>query len=238
VSEKLDGVRAWWTGERFVSRQGNPFFAPAWFTAGFPTTALDGELWIGRKAFQETVSVVRRQDAGEQWKEVQYVVFDAPASGGSFEQRWRALRDSGLERRAPQLRVLQQTVCSGLDGLRAELARVETLGGEGLMLRQPESLYQAGRSSSLLKVKTFHDAEAVVIAHQAEQGRHRGRLGALLVALANGTQFRVGSGFTDAQRESPPAMGSVITFRYQELTDGGVPRFPTFVRTRAGLSAD
>ncbi len=238
VSEKLDGVRAWWTGERFLSRQGNPFFTPAWFTCGFPTTPLDGELWIGRKAFQQTVSVVRRQDAGEQWRKVRYVVFDAPASGGSFEQRWRALCDSGLERRAPQLRVLHQAVCSGLDGLRAELARVETLGGEGLMLRQPESLYQAGRSSTLLKVKTFHDAEAVVIAHQAGQGRHHGRLGALLVALPDGTQFRVGSGFTDTQRESPPALGSVITFRYQELTDGGVPRFPTFVRTRGGLSAD
>jgi DNA ligase-1 len=128
--------------------------------------------------------------------------------------------------------LLYQAVCDGTDSLRAELTRIEALGGEGLMLRQPDSLYEAGRSSTLLKVKTFHDADAVVIGHQPGKGRHKGRLGAVLVALANGTPFCVGTGFSDAQREKPPAIGSVITFRYQELTDGGVPRFPSFVRER------
>ena len=232
MSEKLDGVRALWTGERFCSRNGNEFFAPAWFTEGFPTTPLDGELWIGRKKFQQTVSIVRRQDAGELWKKVLYVVFDAPAAGGTFENRMKAIRESQVEYTALQLRVLYQSICQGTDSLRAELARVERVGGEGLMLRQPGSLYEAGRSSTLLKVKSFHDADAMVVGHQPGKGRHKGRLGALLVALANGTQFCVGTGFSDAQRERPPAIGSVITFRYQELTDGGVPRFPSFVRER------
>lgn len=232
MSEKLDGVRAHFTGERFLSRQGNEFLAPAWFLEGFPKTPLDGELWIGRKKFQQTVSIVRRQDAGDLWKRVLYVVFDSPAVGGTFENRLRAIRASGVEYAAPQIRVLYQAICDGTDNLRAELARVERVGGEGLMLRQPDSLYEAGRSSTLLKVKSFHDADAVVIGHQPGKGRHKGRLGALLVALANGTQFSVGTGFSDAQREKPPLIGSVITFRYQELTDGGVPRFPSFVRER------
>jgi DNA ligase-1 len=98
------------------------------------------------------------------------------------------------------------------------------------MLRQPGSLYETGRSSTLLKVKTFHDADARVIDHIPGRGRHKGRLGALLVQLADGTTFSVGTGFTDAQRASPPPIGATITFRYQELTDGGVPRFPSFVR--------
>jgi DNA ligase-1 len=98
------------------------------------------------------------------------------------------------------------------------------------MLREPGSSYVAGRSTTLLKVKTFHDAEARVIGHQPGNGRHQGRLGALLVELANGTQFAVGTGFTDRQREHPPTVGATITFRYQELTDRGVPRFPSFVR--------
>lgn len=58
----------------------------------------------------------------------------------------------------------------------------------------------------------------------------------LAVTLPDGTEFAVGSGLTDAQREHPPEIGSTITFRYQELTDGGVPRFPSFVRVRCDLS--
>jgi DNA ligase-1 len=104
------------------------------------------------------------------------------------------------------------------------------------MMRQPGSRYEIGRSATLLKVKTFHDAEARVLKHEPGAGRHKGRLGALLVELADGTRFSVGTGFSDAEREHPPAVGSVITFRYQELSEAGVPRFPSFVavRTDAG----
>jgi DNA ligase-1 len=112
------------------------------------------------------------------------------------------------------------------------LTRVESLGGEGLMLRQPGSKYAVGRSFTLLKVKTFHDAEAVVIGHQAGTGRHKGRLGALLVRLADGTDFAIGTGFSDRDREKPPGMGATVTFRYQELSDAGVPRFPSYVGVR------
>jgi DNA ligase-1 len=237
MSEKLDGMRAYWTGEGFLSRQGNKFLAPAWFTEGFPKTPLDGELWIDRKAFQQTVSIVRRQDGSEHWKRVSYVVFDSPNEPGTFEQRLKSIQTSGLEKNAAQLRILEQSICAGTDSLRAELTRIEALGGEGLMLRQPDSKYEFGRSSTLLKVKTFHDADAVVLGHQPGKGRHKGRLGALLVAMPNGTQFAVGTGFSDAQRAAPPAIGSTITYRFQELTDGGVPRFPSFVRERTDAAA-
>ena len=122
--------------------------------------------------------------------------------------------------------------CRSLEALRAELARVEALGGEGLMLRQPGSKYAVGRSATLLKVKTFQDAEAAVIGHQAGEGRHKGRLGALLVRLPNGTEFAIGTGFSDRERSSPPLIGATVTFRYQELSDGGVPRFPSYVGIR------
>lgn len=126
--------------------------------------------------------------------------------------------------------------CKGLEALRAELTRIESLGGEGLMLRQPGSMYVAGRSSTLLKVKTFHDAEAVVIGHQAGAGRHQGRLGALLVRLPDGTDFAIGTGFSDRERENPPAVGATVTFRYQEFSDAGVPRFPSWVGVRTDVA--
>ncbi|HUY88553.1 MAG TPA: DNA ligase [Pirellulales bacterium] len=237
ISEKLDGVRAYWDGRQFISRQGNVYHAPDFFTAGLPSTPLDGELWLGRKAFQQCVSVVRRQDKSEHWRSIRFLAFDLPAAGGPFEERLEQLRDL-LAASGPQFAdVHQHYRCRGLDHLREELAKVEAQGGEGLMLRQPGSHYEAGRSATLLKVKTFHDAEARVVEHLSGAGRHKGRLGALAVELPDGTTFSVGTGFSDAQRENPPGIGSVITFRYQELSDRGVPRFPSFVRVRQEAAA-
>ncbi len=232
MSEKLDGVRAYWDGRAFLSRLGNPFHAPDWFLAGLPETPLDGELWIGRKAFQKTVGVVRRQDRSDHWKEVTFVAFDAPAAPGPFEDRLATIRDHVARHRPPHVRALEHVPCGGLDHLKGELARVEALGGEGLMLRQPGSGYEVGRSTTLLKVKSFRDAEARVVEHLAGAGRHKGRLGALLAELPDGTRFAVGTGLSDAERKSPPPVGSTITFRYQELSDGGVPRFPSYVGAR------
>lgn len=232
MSEKLDGVRAYWNGKQFVSRQGNLFHAPDWFVEHLPATPLDGELWLARKAFQRTVSIVRRQDKSDHWKELSFLVFDAPAANGGFEDRVKFLRDCLAKCKGKHVQLHPHELCRNVDHLKKELGRVEALGGEGLMLRQPGSKYEAGRSMSLLKVKTFHDAEARVLQHLPGAGRHKGRLGALLVELPDGTQFSVGTGFSDAQRSNPPPVGSTITFRYQELTDRGAPRFPSFVRIR------
>lgn len=236
MSEKLDGVRAYWDGQKFLSRQGNEYHAPDWFVSDLPKTPLDGELWIDRKAFQRTVSIVRRQDRSEHWREVRYLVFDAPQCAGKFEERMKFLADC-LPKASHQFAALHNHQrCRGVKHLEEELARVESLGGEGLMLRQPGSPYEVGRSSTLFKVKSFHDADALVLDHQAGKGKHKGKLGALLVQLENGTEFSVGTGFSDAERAAPPPIGSYITFRYQELSDGGVPRFPSFVRVMKSAS--
>jgi DNA ligase-1 len=84
VSEKLDGVRAYWDGtyvfggvginflRSFISRLGNEFLAPNFYTEGLPDFPLDGELWVGRKMFSKTISIVKSKDAGEHWKKVVY----------------------------------------------------------------------------------------------------------------------------------------------------------------------
>lgn len=225
MSEKLDGVRAYWDGTKILSRLGNVFHTPDWFVAGLPAHPLDGELFLDRKSFQKTTAIVRRQDKSDHWKQIRFLIFDAPAHGGPFEERVKLLQSLPAHEYAG---VHVHTVCNGIAHLKEELARVEALGGEGLMLRQPGSAYVAGRSATLLKVKSFKDDEAVVVGHQPGTGRHKGRLGALLVRLANGTEFAIGTGFSDKQRETPPAVGATVVFRYQELSDGGVPRFPSF----------
>jgi len=235
MSEKLDGVRAWWDGRQFLSRLGNVYHAPDWFVAGLPNVPLDGELWLDRKAFQRAVSIVRRQDKSDHWREIKYVLFDAPGVSGPFEERQKALSEMIQQQRPEYAKVLDQVRCTSIDALKVELARVESLGGEGLMLRQPGSQYEAGRSTTLFKVKTFHDAEGKVMEHLPGKGRHAGRLGAVVVELPDGQTFSVGTGFSDAQRQNPPAIGSTITYRYQEMTDRGVPRFPSFVRLRTDV---
>ncbi len=231
MSEKLDGVRAYWDGKSFYSRLGNRFIAPDWFTAGLPEVPLDGELWAGRRLFQKTVSIVRRQDAGKAWESVRFLVFDAPQHSGAFEERLE-LVERLFEPPPPHAAAHEHQICEGFEHMKRELTRVEELGGEGLMLREPASLYEAGRSTTLLKVKSFFDAEAKVVAHLKGKGRHKGRLGALEVVTPGGVSFSVGTGLSDAERESPPPVGSVVTYRYQELTDTGVPRFPSFIGVR------
>lgn len=235
ISEKLDGVRAYWDGKQFISRLGNKYHAPDWFTKDLPDTPLDGELWCGRGKFQETVSIVRRANAGEKWTGVAYLVFDAPSFKGDFEDRqaylWSVLEDDKLE----YARMVQQDLCLDRHHLDRELARVEKLGGEGLMIRQPHSAYEAGRSTTLYKVKTFHDAEATVTGYTKGRGKHKGKVGALLVKTDDGVEFSVGTGLNDAERADPPAIGSVITYRYQELTNAGIPRFPSFMRERTDV---
>ena len=241
MSEKLDGVRAWWDGRQFRSRQGNRFAAPAWFTEGLPDHPLDGEIWGGRQRFQHTVSVARRLDGGEGWRDLRYMVFDRPGLELPFEARVGVLERLLAGGGAPYARLHPHVPCGGIDELRAELERVTEAGGEGLMLRRPGSRYEAGRSWTLLKVKRFYDAEARVVEHQPGMGKHEGRLGALIVEAGPSgarVRFAIGTGFTDAEREAPPPVGAWVSFRYQELTDAGVPRFPSWIGVRDDLTEE
>src|SRR5205809_6151721 len=153
MSEKYDGLRGYWDGRKLWSRNGNLIHAPDYFLAELPRNiALDGELWIGYGKFEETVSIVRSEKPDDRWKRVHFMVFDAPQAKGTFEQRMQFLRAT-LPEGNQFVRVVAQERCNGVTQLLAERDRVVRLGGEGLMLRQPASAYEAGRSSTLLKVK-------------------------------------------------------------------------------------
>jgi DNA ligase-1 len=232
MSEKLDGVRAYWDGKQFLSRNNNIYYAPEWFSAGLPSHPLDGELWVARKKFDFTNGLVRQQSKSNDWKQVCYRIFDAPEAKGTFEERLQFLKESISSWKAVYAAIHEHCICTGVDHLITELERVTQLGGEGLMLRKPGSSYERTRSTTLLKVKTFLDAEAIVLGYEAGAGRHKGRVGALLARFGNGKEFKVGTGLKDREREKPPAIGSVINVKYQELTKDGIPRFPVFVGIR------
>ncbi len=232
MSEKMDGVRALWDGENLISRQGNIYHAPDWFKSKFPDFALDGELWIERQAFQKTISIVKRLEADDRWKEVSYVVFDLPHHNETFEQRMKVLDEWHRQTRAPYVKIHSQMLVQSQKHLADELKRYVGLGAEGLMLRKPGSLYEVGRSYSLLKVKQFQDAEATVIDYTAGRGRHKGVVGALIVRMENGKEFSVGTGLSDADRKNPPPIGTVITYSYTELTTDGIPKCGAYLRKK------
>ena len=233
VSEKLDGVRAYWDGERLRSRKGNPINAPPWFVAHFPRVPLDGELWMGRGAFERLSGAVRRQRPDDaQWREIRFMVFDLPSSPATFDRRLQRLREMFETVASPYVALVEQFRVAGRAELMERLERVVAGGGEGLMLHRGSSLYAAGRSDDLLKLKTHEDAEAVVIGHLPGKGRLTGMLGALLVETPEGLRFRLGTGFSDEERRNPPPLGATVTYKHHGRTRNGVPRFASFLRIR------
>jgi DNA ligase 1 len=237
VSEKLDGVRALWDGRALSFRSGLPIAAPAWFVQQLPAgIALDGELWLGRGRFEALSGAVRKAvPVDAEWHSVRYQLFDLPGTSGPFSERAARLQALVKQTGKPVLAAIDQQRLPNAAALQTRLDDVVRSGGEGLMLHRADALWRPGRSEQLLKLKPLHDAEATVIGHAPGRGRHAGRLGALRVRADDGTEFLVGTGFSDAEREHPPPLGSVVTYTHRGHTAGGVPRFASFLRLRDGV---
>lgn len=236
ISEKLDGVRAYWDGRQLISRRGKVLHAPAWFIAGFPAQPLDGELWLGRGQFERLVGTVRKtKPVDEEWRAVRYMVYELPGAQGGFEQRLQRLHALVLASANPQLQVLPQFRLADEAALRQKLMQWVAEGAEGLMLHRADALFHAGRNDALLKYKLFEDDEARVVGFVPGQGKYSGQVGALQLEAADGRRFDVGSGLPDALRQNPPSLGSRITYRYSGRTAQGQPRFPRFYRLYPAL---
>jgi DNA ligase-1 len=233
ISEKLDGVRAYWNGQDLISRQGIIFAAPKWFIANFPKNALEGELWIARNQFDLTSGIVRQKQANnDKWQQIRFMIFDMPKHKGNFAQRLQEMKRLVNKANSPYLQFIEQYNVSNHQDLMHQLDDIIQKGGEGLMLHKADSLYQAKRNDDILKLKKFQDAEAIVIAHAAGKGKYKGMLGSILVENEEKIQFRIGTGFSDKQRRNPPKIGSIITYKYWGKTKNNIPRFASFMRIR------
>ncbi|WP_396588103.1 DNA ligase [Bermanella sp. R86510] len=233
VSEKLDGMRCYWDGEQLLTRNGHVIHAPDYFTNGLPNTPLDGELWLGRNQYQALMRIVRDQIPNPtQWQQVTFQVFDLPSSSENFETRQRVLKDLIADMNQPHVQWVQQHKLDSFESIHAMLDEVIAQNGEGLMLRTPSSRYESGRSAHLLKYKLRQDDEAKVIAYQTGKGKYKDMMGAIWVEKEDGTLFKIGTGFSDDERQDPPPIGSQITYSYQGFTERGLPRFASFERVR------
>ncbi|EOD80700.1 DNA ligase (ATP) [Grimontia indica] len=233
-SEKLDGIRAYWSGQYLFTRQGKLIYAPKWFIDALPEIPLEGELWIGRNRFEETMAAVMDgKPDDKEWKKVKFMVFDLPASLDSFDVRYKQFKSMAQGLNISHLDFVEHKPVESKASLLALLETINDAGGEGLMLRKLSGVYQAGRSANVIKMKVADDAEAEVIGYVDGKGKHEGRMGALVVRMPNGKEFKIGTGFSDFQRENPPELGELVTYRHNGFTKNGIPKFARFMRVDA-----
>lgn len=231
MSEKLDGVRGFWDGKQLISRQGNPLSPPDYFVKDFPPFAIDGELFSERGKFEEISTTVR---GGKGWHKLKLQVFDVPNAEGNLFERLEKLRNYLKQKPTPYIAIIEQIPIRDKAYLQDFYQKVLTEKGEGVVVRNPNSTYIHGRSAQILKLKPTFDEECTVVAHHKGKGKYANKLGAITCENSRG-RFRIGSGFSDKERENPPPIGSLITYKYRGLTESGKPRFATFWRVRTDL---
>jgi len=236
VSEKYDGIRGYWDGHQLLSRSGKVITPPTWFIEAWPMHPFEGELWAGLGQFEQAASVIQQKQASDSaWRAMRFMVFDAVSPNQAFTERIVRYQRLVKQIGQPWVQAVTQSQVPSHAALKVLLNKTVQAGGEGLVLHRGGSLYQSGRTADVLKAKPHADAEAQVISHEAGQGKHTERLGALWVETPQGLRFKLGTGFTDAQRENPPAVGQWVTYSYRGLTDKGIPRFASFVRIRPAV---
>ncbi len=232
MSEKLDGIRGFWDGKQLLTRGGKRIMAPDWFIENYPPFAIDGELWTKRADFEGISSIVRRKNPDERWRKITHQIFEVPNQQGGLLNRLAVLRDYLKMRVGSPIKIIKQYPINQRHQVKQFLQNIVRKGGEGVVVRNPNTAYQTGRLSSALKVKQYLDTECVIEKILPGKGKYTGKMGALLCKTKKGVLVKIGSGFKDIQRENPPPIGTTITFKYFGLTKKGKPKYPVFLRIR------
>ncbi|EDO6740675.1 DNA ligase [Campylobacter coli] len=240
MSEKLDGIRGIWEAGKFKTRQDNPIHTPSYFTYNFPSFKLDGELWMARAKFDEVSALTRSDNLDSSlWKSVTYNVFDVPNACEEFKlapctlsNRLKVLERYLQQNPNPYIKIIKQIPIKDQEHLKEFYKDIIFNKGEGVVIRKDFAPYEKGRSKNALKLKPYEDAECKVIAYTEGKGKFQGKIGALLCQMPNDRVIKIGSGLKDKDRENPPKIGSIITYKFNGLTKNSLPRFPVFLHIR------
>lgn len=231
ISEKLDGWRMVYKDGMFYTRSGKPIVPPTSireFVKNIPTDIiLDGELWNGYDGFQSI---------NEGNEDMEWVLFDIPSVDAPYHERYKTLTNMFKDSHVSNVRVLSQTLINRKEADEAyDRIMKEIPKAEGVVYRPADMKYLwDDRDPMFMKRKPFHDTEAIVTGYYTTPsalktlGEDTKYVSSLKCVLAeSGVQFRV-----SIKTCNPPAIGSVITIKYQALTEGGVPRFPIYKSVR------
>lgn len=260
VSEKFDGIRALWDGQNMFSKSGKILAIPRCFSEKLAILDLqkgdfvEGELWIDYGAFEEISSIVRRKNPTcEDFSKVKYLIFNAHTAISHCEKR-EAIRGNpyciqkydsvfdmaqNLAKIVPfcdstnaQICVIRQMRVDSQKELSDFFNAVIAKGGEGVIVRD---------SRVAFKLKPQNDAECKIVDFSRGKGRIRGKVGAIICesladknsGIKGGVIFRIGSGLSDAMRENPPKIGTIITYKFSGVSKNGIPKHTRFLRIYA-----
>lgn len=257
ASEKFDGERALLIDNTFTSRNGIVIKSPEWFTEllSFSESNIDGELYFGKNTFHLTGTFRSNEIDLDAWRRVRFMIFDIPPSEEdepeNFVDRYSKLVEihSHIVKKYESMektkfmpdqcpfRLVKQTEITSTNQLDRMFNEIVASGGEGLIIRKPDSRYVFGRSNMLLKYKKIEDAEAVIVGYKPGNGKFSGKLGAFIVHPIDADQkpqkkreFRV-SGMNLEIRNNYKAthpIGTYITYSFRGLSNGGKPRHPSY----------
>ena len=229
MSEKLDGIRAFWDGKNLLTKNGNIIYAPKYLTKNFPDFSLDGELWTKRNDFENIQNIVLDQKPSLQWSQITYNIFEVPSSKGDFGQRLERAKEWFKNNPNEKVNIIKQLKCKNSKHLENYLEEIVLLKGEGVIIKNPYLSYINKRSSNSLKVKKFYDTEGKVININYNSDSN---MKSLVLKLENGIVFNLGNGFTKENRINYPKIGETVTFKYYGLTKYKKPKFASFLRVR------
>ncbi|EES89887.1 DNA ligase [Helicobacter canadensis] len=236
MSEKLDGIRGIWNGKTLSTRNNNPLNPPKFWLKNFPSFNLDGELWLDYESFEQISSIIHTSTPNpKEWQKIIYYIFDAPniCKNCTLLERLTKLQEYLDKNPAPYIKIIPQIKIQDKNHLQSYFQSILDKKGEGIIIRQNDSSYSDSNHS--YKYKPYMDSECKVIGYTQGKGKFKGMLGAIICqANLKGElkTFKIGSGFTQKERENPPPINSIITYKYNGFTKNNLPRFPIFLRIR------
>lgn len=229
MSEKLDGIRAYWNGKELLTKNGNKIFIPKVLIKNYPSFHLDGELWTKRNDFENIQNIVLDKTPTKQWKEITYNIFEVPNQKGNFYERIKVLENWLKINRNTNIRIIKQIKCKNKKHLNTYLESLINKKAEGVIIKNPSIPYFIGRSENILKVKKFKDMEGKVIDINYNKNN---KFKSLKILLKNNVTFNLGGGFSNKEKINHPIVGDIVTFKYYGLTKYKKPKFASFLRTR------
>lgn len=208
ISEKYDGVCGLFkqSDRKMYSRNGKIYTLPDFITKQLISVGLDlhGEIWFGYDTFNIGSGLARRNEKEDSaWEDMKFMVFDTPITNLLFEDRIDLIKKSLLGKDLKNIQCVDYKIFDpSITTIAKELEIVEDKGGEGLVLRQPQTPYEFQRSHYMLKVKSWNFVEAKVIDYIEGTGKYKNKVGSLQVENEEFGIFKVGSGLNDWQRSS------------------------------------